>query len=366
MGGCAVKSIPQVIETDPKQNFNLVAFTRTWSQSEQLLSHRATSGAFDTSAVPEALLTSTEHWTKVTGCLAPHSQMEFEEKYSVLSPKGKSSCWTFAKSCKKGYKPSTENQDDFAILTCDDSLVAGVFDGHGMNGHFVSHYVQTYLPQVLAQKLSEKQLLTKQVWETAFLDCQRKVEEAGGNKAFDCVLSGTTATIAVVSEGKLVVGNVGDSVAFLVQTDGEIIEMTTSHRPDLPQERERIEQKGGVVRSLLGDPTPRLCLRHKDAPGLAMSRSLGDTLSKDIGASAKPDLYEHTLTPQDEFILLGSDGIWDFIDPLEAAKIVKSLGKAEVSSAAEAITKLAWSRWVAEEIDYVDDLTVIIVYLPSE
>lgn len=370
MGGCAVKTTPEVVEAELKQALNLAAFTRSWTQTDMILSHRATSGAYDSPGVPELPQTCESEWVKVVGSLAPHAQVEFEEKYTVSTANAETHGWTFAKSCRKGYKPGTENQDDFAILTSENCLIAGVFDGHGAAGHCVSHFVQNYLASLVARITSASQQDIKQTWEGAFYDCQRKVEEAARDKAFDCVLSGTTATVATVSEGKLVVGNVGDSMGILARRNGEIVEMTINHRPDMPEERKRIEQKGGVVRTVLGDPTPRLFLRHRDLPGLAMSRSLGDTLSKDLGASAKPDIRIFPLSSEEEFIILGSDGIWDFVESAEAVEVVRRAGKEAVQQAADSLTKLAWSRWASEDVEYVDDLTVVIVYLqdsfPSE
>jgi len=364
MGGCAVKTVPQVVEAEVKLAINLVAFTRSWTQSEMVLSHRATSGAYESPGVHELPQLQEKQWVKLVGCLAPHAQMEFEEKYSVSTVQEETFGWIFAKSCRKGYKPGTENQDDFAILASEQGLITGVFDGHGAAGHCVSHFVQTYLPPVLARLTLDRPNDLPLTWESAFLECQRKVEEASRDKAFDCVLSGTTATLAAVSGGKLIVGNVGDSMCILARRSGEIVEMTKSHRPDLPEERERIEKKGGVVRTVLGDPTPRLFLRHRDMPGLAMSRSLGDTLSKDLGASAKPHIHVLSLSAQEEFLILGSDGIWDFVESAEAVEVVRSAGKAAVQQAADALTKLAWSRWASEDAEYVDDLTVVIAYLP--
>jgi len=43
--------------------------------------------------------------------------------------------------CKKGLKPESPNQDDFSILIDGPSFILGVYDGHGMHGHHVSHYV---------------------------------------------------------------------------------------------------------------------------------------------------------------------------------------------------------------------------------
>ena len=49
-------------------------------------------------------------------------------------------------------------------------------------------------------------------------------------------------------------------------------------------------------------------------PGLAVSRSLGDTRGKLAGVSAAPDIYTATLAPgEDAFLIVASDGLWEFV-----------------------------------------------------
>ena len=49
-------------------------------------------------------------------------------------------------------------------------------------------------------------------------------------------------------------------------------------------------------------------------PGLAMSRALGDTVAHSVGVSAVPDTEVVTITPHDRFLILASDGVWEFIN----------------------------------------------------
>ena len=44
-----------------------------------------------------------------------------------------------------------------------------------------------------------------------------------------------------------------------------------------------------------------------------MSRSLGDLVAASVGVSAEPEFYEHDMTEDDKFIIIASDGIWEFI-----------------------------------------------------
>jgi serine/threonine protein phosphatase PrpC len=50
-------------------------------------------------------------------------------------------------------------------------------------------------------------------------------------------------------------------------------------------------------------------------PGIAMSRSIGDYLGKDIGIIAEPIVTTHTHSlTSDKFIVLASDGVWDVME----------------------------------------------------
>lgn len=44
-----------------------------------------------------------------------------------------------------------------------------------------------------------------------------------------------------------------------------------------------------------------------------MSRSFGDNISKTVGVNAQPEIVRMKLDKRDKFILLASDGVWEFI-----------------------------------------------------
>lgn len=73
------------------------------------------------------------------------------------------------------------------------------------------------------------------------------------------------------------------------EDDWNITELSEDHKPDLPKEHERITVKfGGRVLSYLdskGNPVgpARVWLKNQNIPGLAMSRSIGDTVAHSVG-----------------------------------------------------------------------------------
>jgi serine/threonine protein phosphatase PrpC len=48
-------------------------------------------------------------------------------------------------------------------------------------------------------------------------------------------------------------------------------------------------------------------------PGLAMSRSLGDLLAHTVGVSSLPEVISYQVGIDDKFIVIGSDGVFEFL-----------------------------------------------------
>eukprot|EP00408_Alexandrium_pacificum_P040679 CAMPEP_0171252120 /NCGR_PEP_ID=MMETSP0790-20130122/51000_1 /TAXON_ID=2925 /ORGANISM="Alexandrium catenella, Strain OF101" /LENGTH=122 /DNA_ID=CAMNT_0011719857 /DNA_START=84 /DNA_END=452 /DNA_ORIENTATION=- len=96
-----------------------------------------------------------------------------------------------------------------------------------------------------------------------------------------------------------------------------------------------------------------------------MSRCLGDLLGHDeCGIMCEPEIYERTIEPDDQVLLLCSDGVWEFISPSEAASLVAPYGRKKGMQAAEHLAREAWDRWQHEEGGaVVDDITVVLVHL---
>ena len=67
----------------------------------------------------------------------------------------------------------------------------------------------------------------------------------------------------------------------------------------------------------------RVWLKHKQVPGLAMTRSLGDLVAKTVGVTYEPEIMVlPNLTKSNKFIVIGSDGLWDRIPNDEVTRIV--------------------------------------------
>ena len=149
--------------------------------------------------------------------------------------------------------------------------------------------------------------------------------------------SGTTAVICIIRGDKLVIINVGDSRAIMATEEGDsykVIELTHDHKPSIPEEKERIEKAGGRVFRMEYDDgydgPARVWLADQDIPGLAMSRSLCDTVAHTVGVLSTPEVVERTLTDDDRVIVMGSDGLWEFIPSEEVIELIKDCELPEV------------------------------------
>lgn len=45
-----------------------------------------------------------------------------------------------------------------------------------------------------------------------------------------------------------------------------------------------------------------------------MSRSFGDRVAHSVGVSAEPETFEFSLGMNDKFIVIASDGVWEFMN----------------------------------------------------
>ena len=82
------------------------------------------------------------------------------------------------------------------------------------------------------------------------------------------------------------------------------------------------------------------------APGLAMSRSLGDKSAREVGVISDPEILEILLKEEDKFIVIASDGVWEFLSNTDVVKtVIPFYKKNDVNGAAEAIIKHAVDSW---------------------
>ncbi|XP_008788784.1 probable protein phosphatase 2C 27 [Phoenix dactylifera] len=177
----------------------------------------------------------------------------------------------------------------------------GVFDGHGGTG--AAHFVRDNLPRVIVED-SDFPLKLEKVVSRSFMQTDTQFAKTCSLKS--TLSSGTTALTAMIFGRSLLVANAGDCRAVLSRL-GVAIEMSKDHRPCCIKERKRIESLGGFVDDgyLNGQLGVTRALGDWHIEGMKESSQAGGPLS------AEPELKMITLTKEDEFLIIGSDGIWD-------------------------------------------------------
>ena len=80
---------------------------------------------------------------------------------------------------------------------------------------------------------------------------------------------------------------------------------------------------------------------------LAVSRAFGDRLLKRYVVS-DPEIQEATIGPEDEFLVLASDGLWDVVKDQDAVSLVEKQLDAE--EAAKCLTEEALKRGSGDNI----------------
>jgi serine/threonine protein phosphatase PrpC len=232
------------------------------------------------------------------------------------------------------------NQDSFLIKTkifdLNNYAVFGVFDGHGMHGHFVSNLIKIFFadyyskPELFVnnkekiaqaeshhkrsvstiqggknnqlnynylgiredkiyEKLKEKNY---QIIKSAFF----QAENALSQSKYETNFSGATSVVVIIVDDKIICANAGDSRAILVVEDesegGKVIPLSRDHKPEIKEESQRIVRCGGRVDKFCENGIKsgpyRVWLKHENFPGLAMSRSVGDFVAESVGVICDP------------------------------------------------------------------------------
>ena len=79
--------------------------------------------------------------------------------------------------------------------------------------------------------------------------------------------------------------------------------------------------------------------------------------------TADPEILELNLCEYDRFIVIASDGVWEFLSNDEVVNIVKPhFLNNSAETAAENLIREALKRWKQEE-NVIDDITCIIIFL---
>ena len=271
------------------------------------------------------------------------------------------------------------NQDSFLVLqnqyNLKDFNIFSVLDGHGVNGHLVSRFVTKYFTSFFKnnKKMNSNNnedavyyRLKKNdsdILKRAFRHAERDIEK---NSDIDANFSGTTCVMVLQVGEKILCANVGDSRAIMVKENNVIIPLSIDQKPNDPEESKRIEGNGGEISQYEEDGEKsgpfRVWKKGEVYPGIAMSRSIGDLIATTLGVVPVPKFIEAKIDKDTKFIVLASDGVWEFLSNENVAEIVMPFYKKDdPDGACKALIKKSTEWWNQEDI-VVDDITAIVVF----
>jgi serine/threonine protein phosphatase PrpC/serine/threonine protein kinase len=294
---------------------------------------------------------------------------------------------------QRGYYPTSlnkANQDSYLI--CENFLgemgtnLFGVFDGHGETGDHCSFFSADKLPEAFAIELKKNGGLSAadndkfcDIYTRSFLNTNFELHDSN----IDDSLSGTTAITIFQRGDKLYIANVGDSRAVIAtEVGGELkaSPLSSDQTPYRKDERERLKKAGAKIMTMdqiegyepvhenygtgLGDEIdqggdpPRVWDASLEKPGCAFSRSIGDAVGKSVGVTAEPEILEWTISADDRYAVIASDGVFEFITSQGVIDMINKYDN--ILEAAKHVVAESYRLWLTYD-DRTDDITIIII-----
>ncbi|GBG91369.1 hypothetical protein CBR_g52256 [Chara braunii] len=212
---------------------------------------------------------------------------------------------------------------------------------------------------------------------------------------------GSCAVIGVVSKAKLFVGNLGDSRAVLGTVDGSAdsgnclaVPLSQVHNVNnedvrreliskFPDDRQIVTERRGVYRvkgkvqvtRAFGDCY--LKAREFNQEPLFPRFRVPEPFYPPV-ITAEPEVTMRLLSPQDQFIIFASDGLWEYVTPQEAVDVVYHTNRGDV---ARMLIKFTLQRAAkkhdmtygdllklsrGQRREFHDDITVIIFFFTKD
>jgi serine/threonine protein phosphatase PrpC/CRP-like cAMP-binding protein len=302
----------------------------------------------------------------------------------------------YAFQSQRGYYPDSpdkNNQDAFKVI---EKLGGnpnigyfGVYDGHGRDGDKISYYVRDTVERQLKQHVLGTPT-TDATFDQKFSKVYTSINQETHRRevcGFDDQQSGTTAVAVYIEGFNLKVSNIGDSRCVIAEmVDGKLkaIPLTQDQTPYRKDERERCKKLGARIMNMdqldglapmhenwglslgdsldeEGDP-PRIWHPTKKYPGCAFTRSIGDRIGERLGVFAEPEITSVSLNENSKFMVIASDGVWEFITSQGVIDMVAEYK--DPLDACKRVVNESYHKWLEEEVR-TDDITMIVVHFDN-
>eukprot|EP00339_Tiarina_fusa_P023314 CAMPEP_0117082508 /NCGR_PEP_ID=MMETSP0472-20121206/58108_1 /TAXON_ID=693140 ORGANISM="Tiarina fusus, Strain LIS" /NCGR_SAMPLE_ID=MMETSP0472 /ASSEMBLY_ACC=CAM_ASM_000603 /LENGTH=362 /DNA_ID=CAMNT_0004810787 /DNA_START=1697 /DNA_END=2783 /DNA_ORIENTATION=- len=255
-----------------------------------------------------------------------------------ISEEPESTTFSFSWAETRGRRP--DQQDGIAIIKSiqgQNLHYLGLYDGHG--GTVSSEVTTTILHQIFIDQLNRLTLnsfspdAVVPLFYSSFMVLQDELQKHAVN-------DGTAANVVLLTNTHIFCANAGDSRSILIR-NGEAYPLSIDHKPEDPVERKRIELAEGFVSE------------SKRVNGvLALSRAIGDCDLRPA-ITCEPDVSVTQITPEDSFLIMACDGLWDMVTSDDVADLVRGVETAE-----EIVVKL---RDIAYVLGSTDNISVVAV-----
>ena len=287
------------------------------------------------------------------------------------------------------------NQDSYIIKRDINNIknfnIFGIFDGHGFYGHTISVYIKENLIKKIMEHpkiklLNNLKYIYYQIKKNNFKIIKDIFNEIdyqllNTKNEFDIKLSGSTCNILIQIGDNIICANTGDSRSLLIYENKNIIKKSDKNifnnyqvfplsydcKPTEPKEKERILKKGGIITkikdSFQNEIGPlRVFMKGSLLPGLTMSRSFGDKIGKDLGIISEPLINEYILNKDVKYIIMGSDGIWEFLSNEQVMNIGnKYYINNDPDNFCKQLIKKSTELWENNSRN-IDDITLIVIF----
>ena len=288
-------------------------------------------------------------------------------------------------------KPGTDeyghmkiNQDSYLILEGVNGLkdfnIFGVFDGHGPEGHLISQFITRYIQlEFKRNKQIEKIKDINTIYDKIKSNNFRMLKDIFINadnilrdQEIESRNSGTTCVIVIHLGEHIICANAGDSRAILIYDKNEnnnykVFPLSVDSKPELKEEKDRIYKMGGIVEKIKNQYGQeigpyRVWNKNKEYPGLAMSRSIGDFSGKNLGIIPDPQIIETNFGININYIVICSDGVWEFLNNDDVMKIGNKFYKENNPRGfCKEVVDYSTKLWRKEDV-VIDDITIISVF----
>jgi len=243
----------------------------------------------------------------------------------------------------KGTRPMMEDmsiiRDDIGVSYKINVSFYAVYDGHGgtdcvahIHNYLISNLRNTILK---GQPFDEQTNFYRYIHDTLIKSVEETDLQFFREYNQYSLSTGSTAVVVIIAGDRIICANIGDARAVLSRS-GEAMNLSKDHKPDTPEEEQRIKSAGGYVSM------------KKVCGILATSRSFGDFDFKKISnshyfkppvkndgkdiVSAIPEIREITINYlEDEFIVVACDGLFDVFTSQQCVDYVRDkLGENQI------------------------------------